>query len=78
MPTYENLYLLIVPRKHYWRGVRIARIAKKRIEPNIGQAIVRLRVELPDGVLQPPECHVVIKHEHLSTPKVEISSQPGG
>lgn len=74
----ESLYLVIERAKRSWRGTRVARISKKR--PTLArpseQAIIKLRVEIPDNIMEPREVNVRIEREHIALPNITATSQP--
>ena len=71
MNTTETLYLLIEPSKKWWRRARIAKVTKKKPTLADGQALIRLQVEFPDNICQPPEVTVKVKQEHIA-PHVSV------
>jgi hypothetical protein len=74
----ESLYLVISrPQGRFkYRGPRIEKVSKRK--PTLGrpseQALVRLRVEIPDSVLEPRVVQVEIKPEHIVQPVVTVKS----
>ncbi len=71
----ETLYLIIVPGKRAWQSPRIARISKRKPTVQIGQALVRLNIAIPDNALRPPVISVEIKPEHIAQPEMKVTSQ---
>ena len=75
----ETLYLVISrPQKRAWRGPRIELIKRKRpaLARPSEQALVRLCIDIPDGILQPRTVQVAILPEHIITPVVTAKSTP--
>lgn len=74
----ETLFLVLEQSRKRWRGVRIARVSKKR--PHLArpseQALVKIRLTIPDTVLDPKVVDVVINPEHIAAPTITVRSQP--
>jgi hypothetical protein len=64
----HTLYLTI--SRGRWGHPKIRRVSRKRPTTIIGEAIVRVDIDLPSGILNPPVVNVVIKPEHVAQPVV--------
>lgn len=73
----ETLWLVIEKRSRHrsWCGsLRIGKISRRKPDIKIGQALLQLRLILPDGALNPPSVNVEIKPEHLAQPQTTVEA----
>lgn len=72
-----SLYLVIERQRVRYRGLRIAKVSKRRplLARPSEQALIKVGITIPDTVLEPRVVYVEIKPEHIVAPTVTVSSQ---
>ena len=73
----EYLYLIIErPRRQQWKKAHITKVSKKKpvLPRPTEQALVRLSINIPDGLFEPRTVPVEIKPEHIIPPVVTANS----
>ncbi len=73
----HTLYLVVSKNPRYYSSTRIERVCKKKpvLPRPTEQAIVRMDIDLPDGLFKPPQVNVQINPEHIIRQPVTVTPQ---
>ena len=73
----QYLYLVLErPRTRRWRGIVITKITRKRpsLKKPSEQALLKLRIDIPDAIMEPRAIAVTIKPEDIIAPVTTVAA----